>query len=280
MSHQTIFGDLRQRAIAVYRVKTQSSEYLVGFHEQRGRKFVIVRGAEGSEREHVVVRDSDPRVGDHSMFELPIEEWPGRALEVATMTSSTIESVVVEADPRVAAAVAVDGKGERSPWARPGAEPPPGAGAGGPGADGGGAAGGGPSGATPVLLPPPRGMSDTPAIVPLGVRGTTPVGEVIVRDEVQQAQQARQIVVGGPAPQPAAQASPRTPVQAPPTPEVPYPLRHVTYAESVVQLLRSLSRRDKIFIDLEHNRELRERLRRALDESASLLEQIRRRDRK
>jgi hypothetical protein len=54
----------------------------------------------------------------------------------------------------------------------------------------------------------------------------------------------------------------------------------VTYAESVVQLLRSIARRDKLFDDLGANREQRDRLRRALDESATLLEQIRRRDRK
>jgi hypothetical protein len=253
VNNRTIFGDLRQRAIAVYRVKTLSSEYLVGFHEQRGRKFVIVRGAPGSDREHVVVRDSDPRVGDHSMFELPIAEWPGRVLEVATMTSSKIEAVTAEADPEAIVAVSVDGKLDRSPWARPGSEP---------------AASAGGSG---VALPPPRGMSESPAIVPLGVRGTTPAAEPIGREEAQRLQLAKQVVVGGAPPAPAAQQ---------PQPEVPYPLRHVTYAESVVQLLRSIARRDKIFDDLDGSRELRDRLRRALDESATLLEQIRRRDRK
>jgi hypothetical protein len=251
VSNQTIFGDLRQRAIAVYRVKTLSSEYLVGFHEQRGRKFVIVRGAPGTDREHVVVRDSDPRVGDSSMFELPIAEWPGRVLEVATMTSSKIEAVTAEADPQAIAAVGVDGKLERSPWSRPGSEPA--------------AAGSG------VALPPPRGMSESPAIVPMGVRGTTPAAEPIGREEAQRMQLARQVVVGGAAPAPSAPQA---------QPEVPYPLRHVTYAESVVQLLRSIARRDKLFDDLDGGRELRDRLRRALDESVTLLEQIRRRDRR
>ena len=256
MTHQTIFGDLRQRATAVYRVKTLSSEYLVGFHEQRGRKFVIVRGAEGTDREHVVVRDSDPRVGDRSMFELPIAEWPGHVLEVATMTSSTIESVVAELDPHAIAAVAVDGMLDRGPWARPGAPPMAGAGAG-------------------IALPPPRGMSESPAIVPMSVRGTTPAGEPIAREAAERLAAARQVVIGGPVPAP-----PAAEQQPPPPAEVPYPLRHVTYAESVVQFLRSLARRDKIFLDLEDNRELRTRLRRALDESVTLLELIRRRDRK
>jgi hypothetical protein len=255
VTHQTIFGDLRQRAIAVYRVKTVSSEYLVGIHEQRGRKFVIVRGAEGTDREHVVVRDSDPRVGDRSMFELPIAEWPGRVLEVATMTTSTVESVVVETDPLAIAAVAMDGKLDRNPWARPGFEP-----ASGPA----------------IALPPPRGMSESPAIVPMSARGTTPAAEPLAREEAQRL--ARQVVVGGPAVAPAASGKPSA--EQPAQPVVPYPLRHVTYAESVVQLLRSIARRDKLFVDLDGNREHRDRLRLALDESVSLLELIRRRDRK
>ncbi len=247
MSHHTVFGDLRQRAIAVYRVKTRSSEYIVGFHELRGRRFVIVRGAPGTDREHVVVRDSDPRVGDRSMFELPVAEWPGRVLEVATMTSSRIESVTAESDPLAVVAVGVDGQLEKNPWARPEPEPPSGS----------------------FALPPPPGMSDSPAIVPLNIRGTTPAVDPIVRDEAQRRQLARQVVVG---------QGPSSAQQ--PQPEVPYPLRHVTYAESIVQLLRSIARRDKIFDDLGESRELRDRLRRALDESATLLEQIRRRDRK
>jgi len=253
VSHQTIFGDLRQRAVAVYLVKTLSSEYLVGIHEQRGRKFVIVRGAMGTDREHVVVRDSDPRIGDRSLFEVPIAEWPGHVLEVATMTSSTIASVVAESDPQAVAAVAVDGKLDRNPWSRPASEPISGAG---------------------IALPPPRGMSESPAIVPMSVRGTTPAAEPLSREEAQRLAAARQVVVGGPAAVPAGAGQPPQPA------EVPYPLRHVTYAESIVQLLRSIARRDKIFDDLDGSRELRDRLRRALDESATLLEQIRRRDRK
>jgi hypothetical protein len=248
VNHHTVFADLRQRATAVYRVKTLSSEYIVGFHEQRGRRFVIVRGAPGTDREHVVVRDSDPRVGDHSMFELPISEWPGCALEVATMTTSTIESVIAESDPLAIAAVGVDGKLDRGPWARPGSEPISGAG---------------------IALPPPPGMSESPAIVPMQARGTNVAADPIAREEAHRHQLARQVVVGG---------GPASAQQ--PQPEVPYPLRHVTYAESIVQLLRSIARRDRIFDDLGANRELRDRLRHALDESVTLLEQIRRRDRK
>jgi hypothetical protein len=250
--NHTVFGDLRQRAIAVYRVKTRSSEYIVGIHEVRGRKFVVVRGQPGTDREHVTARDSDPRIGDHSLFEVPIDDWPGRTLEVATMTSSPIEAVVVETDPAAIHAVSVDGQVERNPWARPGSEPAAGA---------------------SFSLPPPPGMSSSPRIVPLGGRGTTPAEAAVRLDDARQHGLARQVVVGqsAPVPPPSGQQQ---------MPEIPYPMRHVGYAESVTQLLRSIARRDKIFEDLGGNRELRDRLRQALDESAVLLEQIRRRDRK
>jgi hypothetical protein len=242
-----MFGDLRQRATAVYRVKTQSSEYIVGVHEQRGRKFVVVRGQPGTDREHVVVRDSDPRIGDRSLFEVPIAEWPGQVLEVAMMTSSTIESVVSEADPAAIAAVGVDGKMDRNPWARPDSDP---------------------TSSESFALPPPPGMSESPRIVPLGGRGTTP-GEAAARLDDRNRQHARQVVVGQPA-QSSGQSG---------QVELPYPQRHVAYAENIVQLLRSIARRDKLFDDIAGNRELRNRLRHAFDEAAVLLEQIRRRDR-
>ena len=72
-------------------------------------------------------------------------------------------------------------------------------------------------------------------------------------------------VVVGQAAAPAAQA------------ELPYPQRHVHYAETVASLLRSIARRDRLFEDVD--RDTRTRLRRALDESVLLLETIRRRDR-
>lgn len=259
MGQHTVFGDVRQRAIAVYRVKTRSSEYIVGIHEQRGRKLVVVRGKPGTDREHVIARDSDPRIGDRSLFDVPVSDWPGLVLEVATMTSSTIDSVVVEADPVAIAAVGLDGKIDRNPWARPdemGLEP------------------------AGFSLPPPQGMSDSPRIVPLGVRGTSPAS-MTDGHPARENLRAKQVVVGQAVPQPVPQVPPSGPQgQGQPQAEVPYPQRHVGYAESVAQLLRSLARRDKIFDDLGGNRELRDRLRRALDDSAMLLEQIRRRDRK
>jgi hypothetical protein len=249
--NQTVFGDLRQRALAVYRVKTQASVYIVGVHEARGRKFVIVRGEPGGDREHVVVRDSDPRIGEHSLFELTVDNWPGKALEVATMTSSLIVSVETERDQVAIHAVSVDGANDRSPWARPDPNALPG--------------GGVPIGGVPFKAPRPAGMSDNPAIVPGRARGTNPAAEAVMAPH----HAAKQVVVG---------AAPVA--QHPQEPELPYPQRHVKYAESCAQLLRSLNRRDRIFEDLAHNKPLRDALRKSLDDCVDLLEQIRRRDRR
>jgi hypothetical protein len=246
VNHHTVFGDLRTRATAVYRVKTQSSVYIVGFHEAKGRKYVIVRGEPGTDRENVVVRDSDPRIGERSMFEVPVEEWVGQELEVATMTSSTIVAVGPEHDPVAIAAVGVDGKLEQNPWARPepvaGFPPDP-----------------------SWRAPQPPGFPESPRIVPQHARGTHPAAAASLPLAKQAL--ARQVVVGQAVPAPPAQEA-----------DAPYPLRHVLYAENVAALLRSISRREQIFTDIDPK--LRERLRKSLDDSVLLLEQIRRRDRK
>ena len=233
--NHTVFGDLRQRALAVYRVTTQASVYIVGVHEARGRKYVIVRGQPGTDREHVVVRDSDPRVGEHSLFELPLAQWVGKPLEVATMTSSDILAVEDERDPISIFAVSADGHAERNPWARPAPAQP----------------------GVPFKSPRPGGLPDSPAIVPGRARGTNPA--------VEAPSVARQVVVGGSVAQ---------------EPELAYPQRHVKYAESCAQLLRSLARRDRIFEDLAHDKALLAQLRKSLDDCVDLLEQIRRRDRR
>jgi hypothetical protein len=240
--NHTVFGDLRERALAVYRVKTQASLYLVGIHEARGRKFVIVRGEAGTDREHVVVRDSDPRIGEHSLFEVPPQQWVGKSLEVATMTSSQIVSVDVEHDPAAIAAVGLDGHlAKQSPWARPNPN--------------------GPEAGVPFKSPRPPGLPDNPAIIPGRARGTNPAADAVIAPH----QAAKQVVVGATSPQ---------------EPELPYPQRHVKYAESCAQLLRSLNRRDRIFEDLAANKPLRDTLRKSLDDCVDLLEQIRRRDRR
>ena len=87
---KTVFGDMQVAPVEIYRVQTESSTYYVSVHEERNRKYVLVRGATGGDREHVVVRDSDPRIGDRSLFEVPYTEWVGHPLDVATMRTSAI----------------------------------------------------------------------------------------------------------------------------------------------------------------------------------------------
>ncbi|MBV8763126.1 MAG: hypothetical protein JO257_37920 [Deltaproteobacteria bacterium] len=96
---RTHFGDLRAQAIHVYRVQTESSVYHLAIHEEHGKKTCIVRGQAGSDRENVVIRDSDPRIGDRSLFDVPPVEWVGKILEVATMRTSPITFVHREGDP-------------------------------------------------------------------------------------------------------------------------------------------------------------------------------------
>jgi len=248
VNQHTVFGDMRARALAVYRVKTQASVYVVGIHEDRGRRFVIVRGEAGTDREHVIVRDSDPRIGERPLFEVPVAEWPGKTLEVATMTSSTIVSVTVENDPEAIAAVGVDGHLQKNPWARPDPNAP--------------AIGG------EFQAPRPAGMPESPRIVPSRARGTHPAQAAVHLPSPPQGV-AKAVVVGG-APNPGNASNAGT--------ELPYPERHVLYAENVAALLRSISRRDRLYDDVRPDQ--RDRLRRALDDAAGLLEQIRRRDRK
>ncbi len=90
---KTVFGDLRDRPDQIYKVQTESSTYFVAFHKDRDRRYVVVRGATGGDREHVVVRDSEPRVGSRSMFDVPVDEWIGQAMEVATVRTSRIVTV-------------------------------------------------------------------------------------------------------------------------------------------------------------------------------------------
>jgi hypothetical protein len=69
---------------------------------------------------------------------------------------------------------------------------------------------------------------------------------------------------------------PAAPASAAPAgpPELPYPERHVMYAENVAVLLRSIARRDRLFEDVAADRALRDRLSRSLDQCADLLDQI------
>ncbi|MFT3691793.1 MAG: hypothetical protein QM831_01545 [Kofleriaceae bacterium] len=229
---KTVFGDVQSIPNDSYRIQTESSVYTVTIHEERGRRYVLVRGEPGSDREAVVIRDSDPRVGDKSLFDLHYTEWIGKQLDVATMMTSTI----------VAATRLVT-----------------------------------PAGATATVIDPPQrvipaGMPENPRIVPMPVKGTThganrsnfagtPMAKAAQAQAEQAAQQAREMA--------------QKVVAAADIPgQLPYPQRHVRYSEDVATLLRSIHRRDRLFEDIQRDRDLRERFMNSLDAAEKLLAEI------
>jgi hypothetical protein len=88
----TIFG-FRWGATKAFRVVTQSSVYILSIHEDGQRRYAFIRGEAGTDREHVMGRDSDPRVGEYSLFDLEPQEWVGKCLEIAAMTTSEVQEV-------------------------------------------------------------------------------------------------------------------------------------------------------------------------------------------
>jgi hypothetical protein len=95
---KTMFYDLRAAASTVYRITTQSSVYLLAMHQFAGRRTVVVRGSLGSDKENVIIRDTEPRIGEQSLWDVPFAEWVGHALQAGTMTTSRIRAVEVETD--------------------------------------------------------------------------------------------------------------------------------------------------------------------------------------
>jgi hypothetical protein len=234
---KTVFGDVQSIPNDSFRVQTESSTYVVSIHEERGRKYALVRGEAGTDREAVVIRDSDPRIGEHSLFALHYTEWIGKPLDVATMLTSPILS----ATRLVTTAAAV--KPDHGP--------------------------------TKVV---PQGMPENPRIVPMPVKGTgynegrgqvpfaqTPAAKAAAAQAEQAAKHARELA--------------RQVVVADQPAQLPYPDRHVRYAEDVATLLRSISRRDRLFEDVATNRDLRERLNNSLDAAEKLLGEIKARRR-
>lgn len=241
MTRKTMFG-FHRAASAVVRVITESSVYIVGFHEDRGRKYVVVRGLPGTDREHVVLRDSDPRIGDASMFALPPAQWVGKPMEIATMSSSLVTAVVPETDRAAIASVGGDSPSARHAWDPSTTETMPG------------------------IVPRPPGIPEPPGVRGGLGRGTNPTIPVPAERGV-----GYQVVTGQPTlPSGGVPASPR---------DLPYPERHVVYVENIAVLLRSVARRDRLFDDVADDRALHDRLYRALDQCTELLTQVLRRRR-
>ena len=232
-----MFGDLQGLPNDSYRIQTESSTYIVAIHEERGRRYALVRGEPGTDREFLVVRDSDPRIGEHSLFDLHYTEWIGKTLDIATVRTSPI----------VAATRLVVG------------------------------AAGAPGEPLHARVVPP-GMPDYPRIVPMPSKGTaigadSPVRPAFAASPAAKAAQAQAEQAAR-----AARELARQVVAATDSPAaLPYPDRHVRYAEDVATLLRSIHRRERLFEDVAHDRNLRERLMNSLDAAAKLLAEIKKR---
>lgn len=239
----TIFGDFRFGASLVVRVHTQSSVYLIGFHEARGRKYVVVRGMPGTDRESVIVRDSDPRIGGKSLFDVPHAKWVGKELEIATIITSPVVSAEEETDPVAIASVS---------------------GAGHPAAPSQGEHVAPPAPAAPYP-PVPGGLSTSPRIVPGLSRGTS--------FNVLSARPA----ADKPADKPAAEEQPKPAVAKVVAP--PPIAQYVRFAEDAAALLRALAGREDLFQEAHRDYDRLRPLRKALDECATHLEALRRRDR-
>jgi len=100
-SEQTRFARIEDFAWKVYRVHTRSSAYVLGLYNWDGRRFAVLRGTSEGLGGRVDLRDSDPKIGGRSLFEVKPEEWVGKVLEVSTATTSPVRSVEEERDSSV-----------------------------------------------------------------------------------------------------------------------------------------------------------------------------------
>ena len=81
-------------------MKTQSSTYVVGlFDLGSARPFAMMRGMSQGMGHEIDLRDSDPRIGDVSLFEMPPAQWVGQRIDMAGTKTSPVASAVEEKNP-------------------------------------------------------------------------------------------------------------------------------------------------------------------------------------
>lgn len=100
-SEHTMFQSLGDPSgWTVYAVRTAGSVYHVGLPSsaRNGRRVVALRGYSKQLGRMIDVQDSNPRIGGKSLFDVPVEHWPGFCLEVGTLTTSPVVSVTLETD--------------------------------------------------------------------------------------------------------------------------------------------------------------------------------------
>jgi len=81
------------------RVMTESSRYHVTYGVVDGRRVAVLRGESHGKLVHET--DGDPRVGEASLFSLPMNAWIGQRLQIGAVRTSSVVSVAFEDDARI-----------------------------------------------------------------------------------------------------------------------------------------------------------------------------------
>jgi hypothetical protein len=84
----------------VYRIQTCSSTYLLGVYDDGIKRQAILKGYSWSIHEYITAADTAPLLDDEPLFSLSREQWEGRCLQVANVSTSPIVAVERDHDPR------------------------------------------------------------------------------------------------------------------------------------------------------------------------------------
>jgi hypothetical protein len=99
---RTIVVSDSRRKWTVYRIATSSSEYHLGiFAGGTGRRRCAVLRGRSSQGNSVSAEDTNPLIGNTSLFDVPPAEWLGARLDIGTTRTSAVRSVELEEDPAV-----------------------------------------------------------------------------------------------------------------------------------------------------------------------------------
>jgi len=83
----------------IYRLRTKNSQYSLGLRLEGKRVAALRRLSSGAQ--DINVRDTAPMIGGIVAFDVPPEQWAGKVLEVAGVSTSPIVSITRESDVNV-----------------------------------------------------------------------------------------------------------------------------------------------------------------------------------
>lgn len=109
MSEKTVcvsLGELtRTQGWSVYRVRTEASTYHVAIAPPQAHRFALLRGYSVGAGRMIDVRDSAPRVGAESLFDVAPTSWRGKPLAFGTTVTSPVIEAATETDAMLVTAV-------------------------------------------------------------------------------------------------------------------------------------------------------------------------------